>query len=64
MPPATRGCLLVRFDGLGHEQVIDILSKNIEDEEAVEFRPLAQLRRICCLVGRFCEALDLARTNL
>jgi hypothetical protein len=53
----------VRFDGLGHEQVIDILSKNIEDEEATKFRPLAQLRRICCRVRWFREALDLARTN-
>jgi hypothetical protein len=55
--------LLVRFDGLGREQFKDILSKNIEDEKEVDFRPLAQLGRICCLVGRFREALDLARTN-
>jgi hypothetical protein len=53
----------VRFDGLGREQVKVILSKNIEDEKEVEFRLLAQLRRICCRVGRSYEALDLARTN-
>jgi hypothetical protein len=55
--------LLVRFDGLGHEQAIDIPSVNLEDEEASKVRPLAQLRRICCRAERSREALDLARTN-